>query len=427
MPNPPLPSPTSGNGYAWLRLIVSLVLMTIGSSGMYSISLVLPHLQADFGITRSQASLPYTITMIGFGLGGMAMGWIADRYTVLSALLLGALGLGLGFVLSGMATNIWWFTLAHGLFLGFFGAAANFAPLVADTSRWFTRHRGIALAICMSGNYFAGTIWPPVMQHFVDASGWRTMYQGVGIVFMLIALSLLPMYRRKPDPSRQAPADAKHPVRMARFQQEIQRSNPSKPLGLRPRTMQNLLCLSGIGCCIAMAMPQVHIIAYCGDLGFGATRGAQMLSLMLGMGIASRLLSGWVSDYIGGLRTLLLGGVLQAVALLLFLTSSDLVSLYVISALFGLFQGGIVPAYALIVREYFSPEQAGVRVGTVLTATLFGMAAGGWLSGLIYDIFGSYKPAFVHGILWNLVTLSVVSFLLHRARALRKAPAGQTG
>lgn len=415
--------PASSNGYAWLRLTVSLILMTIGSSGMYSISVVLPHLQADFDITRSQASLPYTITMIGFGVGGMAMGWLADRYTVLSALFVGALGMGLGFVLSGMATNIWWFTLAHGLFLGFFGAAASFAPLVADTSRWFTRHRGIALAICMSGNYFAGALWPPIMQYFVDESGWRAMYQGVGIVCMLIPLSLLPIYRRKPDPSKQAPIDAGQPARMAPFRQEILRSNPLKPLGLQPRTMQNLLCLSGVGCCIAMAMPQVHIIAYCGDLGFGAASGAKMLSLMLGMGIASRLLSGWISDYIGGLRTLLLGSLLQAIALLLFLTSSDLVSLYVISGLFGLFQGGIVPSYALIVREYFSPEQAGVRVGTVLMATLFGMAAGGWLSGLIYDLTSSYKPAFVHGILWNLVTLGVVSFLLYRARGLRKAAA----
>jgi MFS family permease len=409
---------TSGAGYAWLRLASSLLLMTLGSSAMYAVSVVLPHLQADFGITRSQASLPYTFTLIGFGLGGISMGWLADRFSVRAPLLLGALGLGLGYGLAGMATSIWWFSLAQGLLLGFLGAAASFAPLVADTTRWFVRHRGIALAICMSGNYLAGAVWPPIMQHFVDVAGWRAMYHGVGITCMLATLALLMVYGRKPDLSKPAPVSARPSARKAIYQLEIMRSDPQRPLGLGPRTLQNLLCVAGIGCCIAMAMPQVHIIAYCGDLGFGAARGAEMLALMLGLGIISRLLSGWISDHIGGLRTLMLGAVLQAVALALFLFSNDLVSLYIVSAMFGLFQGGLIPAYALIVREYFSPEQAGARVGTVLMATLFGMAAGGWLSGLIYDLTGSYKPAFINGILWNFLTLSIVGFLIYRARRL---------
>ncbi len=419
---------SSGMGYAWLRLASSLVLMTLGSSAMYAVSVVLPHLQQDFGISRSQASLPYTVTMIGFGLGGMSMGWLADRFSVRVPLLLGAFGLGLGFMLAGMAGSIWWFNMAHGLLLGFFGAAASFAPLVADTTRWFVRHRGIALAICMSGNYLAGAVWPPIMQHFVDTVGWRAMYHGVGLTCMLATFALLTIYGRKPDLSQQAPVSARPSARNAPYQQEILLSDPQRPLGLSPRAMQNLLCIAGIGCCIAMAMPQVHIIAYCGDLGFGAARGAEMLALMLGLGIVSRILSGWISDHIGGLRTLLLGAMLQSAALIMFLFSSDLVSLYIVSALFGLFQGGLIPAYALIVREYFSPAQAGVRVGTVLTATLLGMAAGGWLSGLIYDLSGSYKPAFVNGILWNFVTLSIVGFLLYRARRLLRgstAPAVQ--
>src|SRR5690606_36365859 len=180
--------------------------------------------------------------------------------------------------------------------------------------------------------------------------------------------------------------------------------------------LQLLLCVAGVACCVAMAMPQVHIVAYCGDLGFGAARGAEMLALMLGLGIVSRLVSGWISDHIGGLRTLLLGSLLQGVALCLFLTSNGLVSLYVISALFGLFQGGIVPSYALIVREYFTPKEAGARVGTVLMATLFGMALGGWMSGAIYDLTGSYQAAFINGTVWNLVNLSIIGFLLYRAR-----------
>jgi MFS family permease len=163
-----------------------------------------------------------------------------------------------------------------------------------------------------------------------------------------------------------------------------------------------------------MSMPQVHIVAYCGDIGYGPARGAQMLSLMLGFGIVSRLGFGFISDRIGGLRTLLLGSSLQVLALVLFLPFDGLMPLYVISALFGLFQGGIVPSYAIIVREYFSPKEAGVRVATVLTASVFGMAVGGWMSGAIFDWTGSYNAAFINGIAWNLLNVAIAAWLLRR-------------
>jgi MFS family permease len=203
------------------------------------------------------------------------------------------------------------------------------------------------------------------------------------------------------------------PKRSARF---VGQSDPRRPLGMSPGLLQFLLCVAGVACCVAMSMPQVHIVAYCTDLGFGAARGAEMLSLMMATGIVSRLVSGWISDHIGGLHTLLLGSVLQGVALLLFLPSDGLMPLYVVSGLFGLFQGGIVPSYALIVREYFTPMQAGARVGTVLMATLLGMALGGWLSGAIFDWTGSYHAAFINGIAWNALNLVIVVLLIVRAR-----------
>jgi MFS family permease len=189
----------------------------------------------------------------------------------------------------------------------------------------------------------------------------------------------------------------------------------SRPFGLSPASAQSLLCVAGLACCVAMSMPQVHIVAYCGDLGYGVARGAQMLSIMLGFGIVSRLLSGVICDRIGGLRTLLLGSALQGVALLLFLPFDGLASLFVISALFGLFQGGIVPSYAIIVREYFPPREAGARVGTVLMFTLLGMALGGWMSGKIFDITGSYHAAFINGLAWNLLNITIAVTLLRRA------------
>jgi len=390
--------------------MVSLLLMTIGGAGMYSISVVMPHIERDFGIARADASLPYTLTMIGFGVGGILMGRLSDRFGVIVPVLIGAVGLGIGFTAAGLASGIFVFALAQGVCVGLLGTSATFAPLVADTTQWFDRRRGIALAICMSGNYAAGTVWPPVMQYFIDQVGWRQTYVGMG-VFCVVAMLPLAWVLRRPPPAA-APAT---PATGGGVQAT---TSSSRPLGFSPNTLTVLLCVAGVACCVAMSMPQVHIVAYCADLNFGAARGAEMLSLMLGMGVISRLVSGWISDHIGGLRTLLLGSVLQGIALLMFLPFDGLVSLYVVSAMFGLFQGGIVPAYALIVREYFPPAQAGARTGTVLMATLLGMALGGWLSGAIFDWSGSYRAAFVNGIGWNLLNFTIIGWLLLRARRM---------
>ena len=394
--------------YAWTRLGLTLALMTVGSGVMYIVSVVLPAVQAEFGVARADASLPYTLLMIGFGFGGILMGRLADRYGVMLPLLVGAGGLGVGFVAAGLSSSLLGFALAHGLLLGLLGSAATYAPLLADTSLWFVRRRGIAVAVCASGNYVAGTVWPPIVQHFVETVGWRSTYIGLG-VFCSLSMALLALAMRPRPPLARVAAP---PLRRA----GVAATPSTRPFGLSLNQAQALLCVAGVACCVAMAMPQVHIVAYCSDLGFGAARGAEMLSLMLVCGIVSRLVSGLICDRIGGLRTLLLGSVLQTAALLLFLPFDGLVSLYLVSALFGLFQGGIVPSYAIIVREYFPPAEAGARVGTVLMATLFGMALGGWMSGKVFDLTGSYHAAFINGIAWNLLNLSVVLFLLWRLR-----------
>ena len=393
--------------YAWLRLGAALAVMTIGGSGMYSMAVALAPVQAEFGVTRGDASLPYTLTMIGFGVGGILMGRLADRFGVVVPITIGALGLGGGFILAGNAASLLQFSLAHGILIGLLGCSTTFAPLVADPSLRFTRRRGIAVAICASGNYLAGAVWPPILQYLFDTIGWRATYTGMGI-FCAAAMLLLSLALRRRPPALESAASANL----------IERNE--RPLGLSPNALMGLLVIAGIACCVAMSMPQVHIVAYCGDLGYGAARGAEMLSIMLGAGIVSRLLSGWICDRIGGLRTLLLGSFLQGVALLMFLPFDGLVSLYIVSAMFGLFQGGIVPSYAIIVREYFPPREAGVRTGIVLMATLFGMALGGWVSGVIFDFTGSYRAAFVNGIAFNLLNLTIATWLLRRSmRRLR--------
>jgi len=390
--------------YAWLRLAAALALMTLGGSGMYAVTVALPAVQAEFGVSRADASLPYTLNMIGFGLGGILMGRLADRFGVMVPALIGSLCLALGTVAAGLSQSLWQFALIQGVVIGFLGSSGTFAPLVADISLWFTRRRGIAVAICASGNYFAGALWPPLLQHFFDAYGWRATYVGAGVFILVAAAPLALALRRRP------PVHALTPVAAGA------RESSPQALGLSTNALFMLLCLSGLSCCVAMSMPQVHIVAYCGDLGFAAARGAEMLSVMLACGIVSRLASGWICDRIGGLRTLLLGASLQAVALALFLPFDGLGALYAVAALFGLFQGGIVPSYAIIVREHFPVREAGWRVGAVLTATLLGMALGGWMSGAVFDFTGSYRAAFLNGIGWNLITILIAAELLRRTR-----------
>jgi MFS family permease len=389
---------------AWLRLTVAVLMSTIGGVGMWSYMVALPAIQADFGIGRGEASLPFTLAMIGFACGGVLMGRLADRFGIAVPLAIGIACLTLGYLAVGLALSLWQVALAH-LLIGT-GCSASFGPLMADISHWFVRRRGIAVAVAASGNYLAGTIWPPLVQHFIASDGWRATHTGIGL-FMAVAMTPLVFLMRKKIDHQHEGATAT----AARRQAEAPFS---------PMTLQVLLCIAGVCCCVAMSMPQVHIVAYCGDLGYGVARGAEMLSLMLGFGIVSRVASGFIADRIGGVRTLLLGSVLQGAALFMYLWFDGLFSLYVISALFGLFQGGIVPSYAIIVREYFSPKEAGTRVGLVLMATLLGMALGGWMSGAIFDLTGSYQAAFLNGLGWNLVNVTIMTWLLLRSR---RAPA----
>jgi MFS family permease len=387
---------------AWIRLLIAVSLSAIGGVGMWSVVVALPAVQAEFEVARAGASFPYTLAMIGFAFGGILMGRMADRFGIVFPVIGGTLALGLGYVAASYSTSLLQFALAHGVLIGLLGSSATFGPLIAEISHWFKKRRGIAVAICASGNYIAGTFWPPVVQHFIDDVGWRTTHFGIGI-FCIVTMIPLAMMLRRRAPALAVPAAGTVVPNLSR-----------EGLGISPGTLQTLLLVAGIGCCVAMAMPQVHIVAYCADLGFGAARGAQMLSLMLAFGIISRIASGFIADRIGGLATLLLGSSLQGLALLLYLMFDSLASLYVISALFGLFQGGIVPSYAIIVREYFSPREAGMRVGVVLMATLFGMALGGWMSGAIFDWTGSYHVAFLNGLAFNLVNVAIISMLLIR-------------
>lgn len=389
------------SAYAWVRLFAALAIGTVGSVGMWSVVVALPAVQTEFGVARADASVPFTCTMIGFGFGAIIMGKVADRFSIMIAAMAGAALLAAGYTAACFAPNLWWFALASGV-VGL-GASTSFAPLLADISHWFTRRRGIAVAIVACGNYLSGTLWPSIIQHYIATSGWRPTHLAMGVLCLAIIFPLsFALRRRIALHVETAESTAARGARAS--------------LGISQNALMTLICIAGVGCCVAMSMPQVHIVAYCGDLGYGVARGAEMLSMMLGFGIISRVASGFIADRIGGVATLLLGAALQGVALFLYLFFDGLASLYVISALFGLFQGGIVPMYAIIVREYFPAKEAGTRVGIAIFATIIGMAFGGWISGWIFDHTGSYHAAFLNGLVWNLLNVSIISWLLFRTR-----------
>ena len=399
--------------YAWFRLAVSVLLSAIGGAGMWSVVVALPAVQTEFGLDRGAASLPFTLTMIGFGVGGVIMGKLADRRGLVPTLMIGAAALGIGFVLASFSSGLVSFAAAY-LFIGMFGMAATFVPVLANISFWFERRRGIAVALCTCGNSLAGTIWPLLIEPMIHAYGWRTAHLLVGIVCVVAIPPLGLLLRGLPPVHAVGKPPPVHAFRR---------------VALPPAVLQALLMVAGLACCVAMSMPQVHIVAYCSDLGYGAGSGARMLSLMLGLAIVSRIGSGFLADWLGGVPTLLISSLAQMVGLTLYLMMDGLTSLYVISALFGLFQGGLIPSYPIIVRESFPAKEAGARVGLVLMMTLAGMALGGWMSGAIYDLTGSYQAAFANGIAWNALNFLIALFLLFRSplivpRLAKAPPAG---
>jgi MFS family permease len=397
------------SGYAWLRLLVSVGIATVSSVGIWSVVVVLPEVQAEFGVGRGAASLAYTATMLGFALGNLIVGRIVDRYGITRSLLLSSVILSSGYVLAALSRDMMQFTLVQGFLIGT-GAAVGFGPMMADVSLWFARRRGIAVAIVASGNYLAGTVWPLFLKVMLATGDWRAAHLVIAAACLLVVAPLSLFLRRRPS------ADALRPASAAGPRHRV-------TTDFSPRTLSWLLAFAGLACCTAMSMPQVHIVAYCADLGYGVAVGAEMLAVMLGAGIVSRLASGFLADYIGGVRTVLLGSVLQAVSLALYLPYDGMAALYVVSLVFGLAQGGIVPGYAIIVREYLPAREAGQRIGFVIMATILGMALGGWMSGWIFDLTGSYQMAFINGIAWNLLNIGLIGLLLWRTRRPRAVPA----
>jgi MFS family permease len=391
---------------SWVAACVTLAILSVCYGSTLLIVVGLRAMEADLGVPRSVLALAGALGWVGTGLGGIVMGWLADRIGVRNSVLMGAVMVALGLALSATG-QIWAIYLAHGVLIGFLGMGAIYPPLVIYVSRWFDRRRGTAVALISSGQYIAGVVWPAAFERLIAGPGWRVAYLGyAGVVLLAVLPMALLFLRPAPGPASGAGREAA-------------RASGTRVLGLRPNAVQAVLCLAGFCCCVPMAIPQSHLVAFCGDIGIGAASGAAMLSVFLGCAFVARQFWGAFADRHGGLLTVLCGSACQAVSIGAFLLTQNEAGLFLIAAAYGFGFSGIIPAYVVAVRDLFPSAEASWRVPLVLFTAMGGMAFGSWFAGRLYDHFGYYAPAFGSGVAFNVANLALVGFLvLRRPRPL---------
>lgn len=386
--------------------VVSVVLLSLSFGALWINAVGLKSIAADVGGARSAPSLANSLAWLGSSVGGIAMGRIAERHGIRWTVMFGGVSICVGLFISTLGEP-WQLYVGHGVFMGLLGNAGLNAPLYVYVSRWFDRRRGSALALISSGSYIAGTIWPPIFERAIAFAGWRPTMIAYGLFAAALTVPLALIFLRHPP---EIPATA------------IGRADGAptpKVFGWPPNAVFALLASASFLCCVTMSMPQAHLVAFCTDLGISATHGAAMLSLLLGAGFLSRQVWGAISDRIGGLLTLLISSMLQAVAMSGFLLTQDEAGLFTVAAAFGVGFSALIPAYVLAIREYFPAREASWRVPILLLLSGSGMAAGSWLAGILYDYFGYYTPAFAAGVGFNLINLAAVGTLVLRRQYAR--------
>ena len=384
---------------AWLRLLLIFVMSVLGTAGMWSVVIIMPSIQNEFQLDRAASTYPYVTTMFGYGFGNVIIGRMLDRIGIKKPIIFALSLLIISYLLSTFANNILWLSIIQ-FFLGF-SAAAFFGPMMADISKYFNKRKGLAVSLVASGQHLCGAIWPFIIKDFLIEGDWRNAHLFIALICSIFIPILFYFIGSKSPNSKNNTL----------VLEKIKNTNSNLKLPISNKRIQTLLMIAGIFCCIAMAMPQVHIVPLSIDSGFGLGVGTEILSFMLFAAVTSRVLFGLLSDKIGPIQTLILGSALQAISLSMFLPFDSQLSLYIVAIFFGLSQGGIVPIYAVIISKFLPANEVAERVGLLIFATIIGMSLGGWLSGEIYDYTSSYSLAFLNGIFWNIINLIIMVYL----------------
>jgi MFS family permease len=403
-----LPSPTHSveTRESWVIAGASLAILAFSFGAAWISAVALKEIAAEADGLRSVPALAVSLVWFGSGLGGIAMGQIAERIGIRWTAMFGALMIALGLAVSTLGPS-WPLYVGHGLFMGLIGMSGINAPLYVYVSRWFDRRRGSALALISSGTYVAGAFWPPVFERVIAHAGWRQAMLWYALLQLVVVVPLAAIFLKRPPELPQAAAAG------------AAGDGPARVLGWPPNLVFALLMAAIFMCCVPMSMPQGHLVAFCTDLGINAAHGALMLSVLLGAAFFSRQIWGLISDRIGGLRTVLIGSVAQAIGMAAFLITQDEIGLFTVAAAFGLGFSGLIPATVLAARELFPASEAAWRMPALLLCSASGMATGGWLAGALYDRFGYYGPAFAAGVAINLMNFAIIALLVSRQRGLR--------
>jgi MFS family permease len=384
---------------SWVVTAASLAILTTAFGAPLVAVVALKPIAAGLGVPRSIPALAGAAAYMGSGLGGVVMGWVAERAGQRRLAAFGLVMIALGMAVSAQG-SAFALLFGQGVLVGLLGLACLFAPLVTLVSRWFDVRRGTALALVSSGQYTSGVLWPNLFERAVETYGWQATMVGYGLASLVAMLPVVLLLRSAPVPS--AGAIARGPQAGAAV------------LGWPPNLVQVLISAAIFLCCIPMAMPQGHLVAFCSDVGLTPSTGAAMMSVMLGVAFVGRQFWGWLADRVGGLPTLLAGSTVQATALVGFLLTQDEAGLFAVAAVFGMGLSGMVPAYVLAIRELFPDREAAWRVPVLLLAGQGGMAVGSWMAGAIYDSAGAYAPAFAVGVVFNLLNLVLLGVLAAR-------------
>jgi MFS family permease len=396
---------------SWAVATAALVTMLMAFGAAWITAVALKDIAAQVDGVRSIPALASALAWLGSGVGGILMGRIAEKVGTRWTVIFGSLMIAVGLAISTLGPP-WPLWIGHGIFIGLIGLGGINAPMYIYVSRWFDRRRGSALALISSGSYLAGAMWPPMFERAIANFGWRETMLWYALAEVVVIIPLAVIYFRAP-PELILPA-APHDSAAGK----------ARVLGWPPNLVFGVICAAAVLCCVPMAMPQGHLVAFCSDLGISRSAGALMLSVLLGTAFLSRQIWGAISDRIGGLATVLIGSAWQSASMTAFLLTQNEVGLFTVAAAFGLGFSGIIPAYVLALRELFPASEASWRIPTLLLFSGAGMALGGWLAGLLYDHFAYYAPAFATGVGANILNLLLIGILVARQRLRFKTAMG---
>ena len=389
--------------YAWRLAIVSMFCICLGGGSIYLPVVALKEIAAEFGDRRAVPSMAYMLGFFFMGIGGVLMGWLADRMSPRVPLMIAGVSILAGGWLAGSGGEFALYA-GYAIPLGFLGNSATFTPAMNNIQGWFDRRRSTAVSLISVGPAVSGFVWPQIYRWLLPDVGWRQTLVIYGVVAGTL-LFLCAFYVR--------PA----PI-LCRVGKRAAEDLPALPMP--SFALMALLSAAGFCCCTAMAVPFVHMVAFCGDLGFATARGSEAISLILLTAVAATFAMGRLSDYIGPIKVSLLCAVIQIASLLGFVFVESLSGIYTLSVIHGIPYIAIVQGYALILRYLYGPSIAGWRLGVVMLFAMAGMAVGGWLGGAIFDATLSYRTAFQAALAFNLLNLMLLGalFFIQRRRSI---------